>query len=144
MVLHIYDPDADTFLPVPDMPPELPLQLHNALHHLQAIASAGKHPLCRCVYLSVGVGFVYVPCLSCAIEVCCRRRSGRACAVQLPLMSVSRPLCKCHAWFAFKPIRNLLSCVNSEYLDGLLCSAYHCTSGCNRACLNLHLLQCHI
>ncbi|KAL0045435.1 hypothetical protein WJX82_006584 [Trebouxia sp. C0006] len=41
MVSYLYDAEEDAFLPIPDMPPELPLQLHNAISQLQAIAVSG-------------------------------------------------------------------------------------------------------
>jgi len=44
LMLYIYDPVADTFVPLPDMPAELPLQIHNAVHALQTI-DAGKPDL---------------------------------------------------------------------------------------------------
>ena len=37
MILHIYDANADSFLPLPDMPTEMPFQIHAAIDALQAI-----------------------------------------------------------------------------------------------------------
>ncbi len=51
MVLYLYDAEADAFLPVPDMPPELPLQLHNAISQLQAVAVSGKLSTCPSLFL---------------------------------------------------------------------------------------------
>ncbi len=41
MVVYLYDAEEDVFLPVPDMPPEFPLHLHNAISQLRAIAVSG-------------------------------------------------------------------------------------------------------
>lgn len=51
MVSYLYDAEEDAFLPIPDMPPELPLQLHNAISQLQAIAVSGKLSTCPCLFL---------------------------------------------------------------------------------------------
>ena len=37
MILYIYDATADSFLPLPDMPTEMPFQIHAAIDALQAI-----------------------------------------------------------------------------------------------------------
>ena len=37
LVVYVYDATADTFRPLPDMPRDLPMQIHNARQALQLI-----------------------------------------------------------------------------------------------------------
>jgi len=64
MVSYLYDAEEDAFLPIPDMPPELPLQLHNAISQLQAIAVSGKLSTCPSLLLESSLSLMPL-CMFC-------------------------------------------------------------------------------
>ena len=48
MVVYIYDAAADTFLPLPDMPAEIHLQIHAAATALHAIGAGHTNTFLHC------------------------------------------------------------------------------------------------
>jgi len=42
LVVYVYDSAAETFQPLPDMPRDLPLQIHNARQALELIEHEGS------------------------------------------------------------------------------------------------------
>ena len=43
MVSYIYSAEEETFVPIPDMPSDLPLQISAAIQHLHQMSSGARH-----------------------------------------------------------------------------------------------------